>query len=288
VNLTVTVPKTAKVSLSAIRGDVAASGITGGLDMSAIHGDVHLNSIGGTVQVHLSNNRHDFSAHQIEGDLITDGNCNDLTVSEIKGRFSINGQIFGEVHVENITGPVSVHTSITDVQIAALPGDMTFDSDNLRVNESKGLTHVVTHSKDIDLNQIYGDSYVENRDGRIAIEPAGVFSVEAKNSKGDVELTLPPNASANVSGRTHNGDIINEYGLNISGEEDKSVSGHIGSGTARIDLTSSNGDLRIKKGPALPAAPSVANAPSVPTPPAPPNAKHLKPPSAPPAEPVTQ
>ena len=288
VNLTVTVPKTAKVSLSAIRGDVAVSGIGGGLDMSAIHGDVHLNSIAGTVQVHLSNNRHDLSAHQIDGDLIADGNCNDLTVSEIKGRFSINGQIFGEVHVENIAGPVSVHTSITDVQIAALPGDLTFDSDNLRVNESKGLTHVVTHSKDVDLNQIYGDSYVENRDGRIAIEPAGVFSVEAKNSKGDVELTLPPNASANVSGRTHNGDIINEYSLNISGEEDKSVSGRIGSGQARIDLTSSNGDLRIKKGPALPAAPTVANAPSVPTPPAPPNAKHLKPPSVPPAQPVTQ
>jgi DUF4097 and DUF4098 domain-containing protein YvlB len=289
VNLTITVPKTAKVTLNAARGDVAVSGIGGGLDMTAARGDVHLNSITGSVQAHLSNNKHDFSAHQVDGDLIVDGNTNDLTISEIKGRFSIGGDMFGEVHVENVSGPVSVHTSRTDVQIAALPGDLSFDSENLRVNESKGLVHVVTRSKDIDLSQIYGDSYVENRDGRIAIEPAGVFSVEAKNSKGDVELTLPPNASANVSGRTHNGDIVNEYGLSISGEEDKTVSGKIGSGQARIDLSSSNGDLRIKKGPALPAAPSVANAPTAPTPPVPPNSKHLKaPPKELPAEPVTQ
>jgi len=289
VNLTITVPKTAKVTLNAGRGDIAVSGIGGGLDMTANRGDVHLNSITGTVQAHLSNNKHDFSVHQVDGDLIADGNTNDLTISEIKGRFSIHGDMFGEVRVENVTGPVSVHTSRTDVQIASLPGELTFDSDNLHVNESKGLVHVITRSKDIDLNQIYGDSYVENRDGRIAIEPAGVFSVEAKNNKGDVELTLPPNASANVSGRTHNGDIVTEYGLDIRGEEDKSVSGKIGSGQAMIDISSSNGDLRIKKGPALPSAPSVSSAPGVPTAPVPPNAKRLKaPPKDLPAEPVTQ
>ena len=148
---------------------------------------------------------------------------------------------------------------------------------------------VVTRSKDIDLSQIYGDSYVENHDGRIAIEPAGVFSVEAKNNKGDVELTLPPSTSATVNGRTHNGDIVTDYGLDINGEENKSVSGKIGSGQAKIEISSSNGDLRIKKGPALPSAPSVANAPTAPTAPLPPNAKHLKaPPKDLPAEPITQ
>lgn len=289
VNLTVTVPKSAKVSINAGRGDVSVAGLGAGLDISAMHGDVHLNAITGTVQVHLSNNRHDFAVHQVDGDLIADGNCNDLTVSEIKGRLSTNGQIFGEVHVENVTGPVSIHTSVTDVQIAALPGDLNFDSDNLRVNESKGLVHIVTRSKDIDLNQIYGDSYVENRDGRVAVEPAGAYGVEVKNNRGDVELTLPPNASANVNGRTHNGDIVTEYGLTVSGDQDKTVSGKIGSGQARIDLSTSNGDLRIKKGPAMPSTPSVGKPPTPPVPPPSPNAKHLKAPVEQlRAQPVTQ
>jgi DUF4097 and DUF4098 domain-containing protein YvlB len=288
VNLTVTVPKTAKVTVNAGKGDVTAAGLGGGISVSSANGDMHLNSITGSVMVHFSNGRHDFSAHQIDGDLTADGNCNDLTLSEIKGRVSTSGQIFGEVHIENVTGPVSIHTSVTDVQVAELPGDLTFDSDNLRVNESKGLVHVVTHSKDVDLNQIYGDSYVEDRDGRISIEPTGPYNVEAKNNKGDVELTLPPNASGTVDGRTHNGDIVTEFGLAVSGDEDKSVSGRIGSGSSKIYLNTSNGDIHIKKGPAFPSAPVIPNPPTAPGTPAPPNARHLTPPKAPAPPPVAQ
>ncbi len=288
VNLTVTVPKSARVTLNAGKGDVSVAGLGAGLSVSAGRGDTHLNAITGSVQAHLSNNKHDFSAHQVDGDLTADGNCNDLTLSEIKGRVSMNGQIFGQVHVENITGPVSVHTSVTDVQIAALPGDLTFDSDNLRVNESKGLVRVVTRSKDVDLSQVYGDSYVEDRDGRISVEPAGAYNIEVKNSKGDVELTLPPNASGTVDGHTHNGEIVTEFGLTVNGDEDKSVSGRIGSGNSRIVLSTSNGDINIKKGQAYPAVPEVPNTPVPPGAAAPPNARHLKPPKAPAPPPVAQ
>jgi DUF4097 and DUF4098 domain-containing protein YvlB len=158
----------------------------------------------------------------------------------------------------------------------------------LRVTESKGLVHVVTRSKDVDLSQIYGDSYVEDRDGRVSVEPAGAFNVEAKNSKGDVELTLPPNGSGSVDGRTHNGDIVTEFSLSVSGEQDKSVTGKIGSGSSRIVLSASNGDLRIKKGPAFPAAPTPSNAQAPSATPAPPNARHLNAPKALPPQPITQ
>jgi DUF4097 and DUF4098 domain-containing protein YvlB len=289
VNLTVTVPKTAKVTVNAAKGDVTAAGLGAGINLSSTNGDTHLNSIAGSVLVHFSNGRHDFSAHQIAGDLSADGDCNDFTLSEIKGRVSTRGDIYGEVHVENVTGPLSIHTSRTDVQIAELPGDLTFDSDNLHVNESKGLVRVVTHSKDVDLSQIYGDSYVENRDARISVEPAGPFSVEAKDSKGDVEVTLPPNASGSVNVHTHNGDIVSDYPLPNSPEgENKTAAFTIGSGSSKIVLSSDNGDVRIKKGSAFPAAPPVPGAPDVPAAPAPPNARHLKPPKAPVPPPVTQ
>jgi DUF4097 and DUF4098 domain-containing protein YvlB len=288
-NLTVTVPRSAKLTVDAARGDVTAAGLGAGVNISAPHGDVHLGSITGLVQVHLANDKHDFSAHQVEGDISADGHCSDLTLSEIKGRVTMNGEIFGEVHMENVSGPISVHTSVTDLQVAALPGDLTLNSDDLRVTEAKGQVRVTTHSKDVDLNQIYGDSYVENRDGRIAVEPAGAYGVEAKNSKGDVEVTLPPNASATVNGHTRNGDIITEFGLSIIGEESKTVTGRIGSGGSKITLDAQNGDLRIKKGSAFPAAPplppSVAAAPKTP---AAPNASHLKTPKALPPHPVAQ
>ena len=260
-NLTVTVPKSAKVTVNAGRGDVTAAGLGVGISVSAPHGDVHLSAITGSVQVHSSNGKHDLSAHQVDGDLTIEGDCNDLTFSEIKGKITQNGEILGDVHLENISGSVHLHTTVTDLELASLPGDMTLNSDDLRIAEAKGPVHVVTHSKDIDLSQIYGDSYVEDRNGRISVEPAGNYGVEAKNTKGDVEVTLPPNVSATVNARTHNGEIISDYPLPSTEGENKLATFTIGSGGARIALSAENGDVHIKKGattyPAAPPAPQL-------------------------------
>jgi hypothetical protein len=113
--------------------------------------------------------------------------------------------------------------------------------------------------------------------------------VEAKNSKGDVEITLPPDASATVNGSTHNGEVVTDYGLTVSGDEDKMVSGRIGAGAARIVLSADNGDLHIRKGQALPAAtPAAATVPAAPAAPNVPNGRHLKSSKTLPAQPFTQ
>ncbi len=253
VNLTVTVPKTAKVTVNAGKGDVTVSGLGAGITVTA-RGDLQLNSIAGPVEAHFLHGHHDFSAHDIQGDLTLDGDSSDITFSEITGKVAQSGEVIGGAHMENIHGPLHMHTSVTDLEVAELPGDLTLSSDELRVNQAKGLVRVATRSKDIDLNQIYGDCAVEDRDGDISIEPAGAYAVEAKNSKGDVELTLPPNASATVNARTHNGDIVSDYAIQPTQGEDKSVTFRVGSGSFLIALSADNGDVRIKKGPAFPSA----------------------------------
>ena len=286
-NLTVALPKSARVTVNAGRGTVTAAGLGSGANITAQHGDIHLNTITGSVQVHFSTDKGDFSAHQVDGDITADGRCNDLTLSEVHGRIALNGDIFGEAHMENLTGPIHLHTSVTDLEIASLPGDMTLNDEDLRVTESKGQVRVVTHSKNIDLSQIYGDTYVEDRDGNISISPAGTFNVEAKSTrgKGDIELTLPPNVSAAINAFTRNGDILSDYEVNVPEGESKKVALTVGSGGAKINLSTDVGDVRIKKGSAFPTAPSVsANPPKTPVPP---DAPHLKAPKTP-AEPVTQ
>lgn len=291
VNMTIVVPKGAQLTVTAGRGDVTAAGLDAGATINESHGDVHLSTIKGSVQVHFSNDRGDFAAHAIDGDISADGRCNDLTLSEVKGKILINGDIFGEAHMENLTGPVHLHTSVTDLEFGALPGDMTLNDDDLRVTEAKGPVRVTTKSKNVDLTQIYGESYVENRDGDVSIAPAGPYAIDAtiKSGHGDMEITLPPNASANVDGRTQNGDIVSDFPLTISGDESKTVTGRIGGGAAKIVLSTDVGDVRIKRGsgfPATPPAPAVSS--SAPMPPTPPNARHLRAPKAPPAAPVVQ
>jgi DUF4097 and DUF4098 domain-containing protein YvlB len=285
VDLTFTVPKSARVTVNSGWGDVTAAGLGAGLDVTA-RGDIHLSSITGPVVAHFVNGLHDeFSAHDVQGDLTLEGDLNDLTLSEIKGRVTQNGRLLGDVHFEAISGPVSVHTSVSTIELQALPGDLTLDNDDLRVTDMQGPVRVVTRSKDIDLSQVNGDTYVEDRNGAIRVEPAGNYGVEAKDQKGDVEITLPPAASATVNGRTHNGDIVTDFGLQVSGDEDKTVNGSIGSGTARIVLSTDNGDLHIKQGQGFAAATPEPGAPAAPNAP---KGPHLKSPKAPPPPPVTQ
>jgi len=286
-NLTVAIPRSARVTVNAGRGDVTAAGLGAGANITAAHGDIHLNTITGSVQVHFSTDKGDFSAHQIDGDITADGRCNDLTLSEIHGKIVLNGDIFGEAHMENLTGQIHLHTSVTDLELGSLPGDMTLNDEDLRVTEARGNVRVMTHSKNVDLSQIYGDTYVEDRDGNISLEPAGTYNIDAKSTsgKGDIELSLPPNASASITAYTHNGDILSDYPVSLPEGESKKAAFSVGSGGAKISLSTDVGDVRIRKGSGFPPAPSVSSNP--PKPPTPPNAPHLKAPKNP-AEPVTQ
>jgi hypothetical protein len=78
---------------------------------------------------------------------------------------------------------------------------------------------------------------------------------------------------------------VSDFRLTVTGDEDKTVSGKIGSGSAHIELSTSNGDLHIKKGSAVPAAPAPPNPPNAP---ASPKAPHLKSTAPLPQQPVTQ
>jgi DUF4097 and DUF4098 domain-containing protein YvlB len=287
-NLTVTVPKSARVTVNAGHGDITAAGLNSGLNLTASHGDVHLNSIAGGVQVHFPSGRHDFSAHQIDGDLTADGDINDLTLSEIKGKVTQSGEILGDVHIENTAGPIHLHTSVTDLQVDNLIGDLTLNSDDLRVTEAKGPVRVTTHSKDVDLSEIYGDTTVEDRDGTISIEPAGSYSVDAKNNKGDIQLTLPPNASASVSVHTRNGDIVSDYAIPSTDDENKVASFQIGAGGAKIVLNTDNGDVHVKKGSEFPSTPPAPGKNEEGRAPVAPAAPRLKAPKPIPPQPVTQ
>jgi len=106
--------------------------------------------------------------------------------------------------------------------------------------------------------------------------------VQVSNSKGDVNLTLPPGASGTVDGNTRNGQIVTDYALTVSGQVNQTVTGRIGSGGPKFVLSAIDGDLRIRRGP-----------PAPPQPPAPgsevsQHVRHLRPPPSGPVEPVAQ
>jgi DUF4097 and DUF4098 domain-containing protein YvlB len=290
-NLTLTVPRSASVNVTAGHGGVTVAGLGGNVDVEVQHGDLETTAIQGHVHARLSNHG-DFSAHDIQGDVTVEGNGGDVTISDIHGKIDLQGDYTGDTHLERADQSVHFHSSRTDLELARLPGDLSLNGDSLHATQVVGPVRVVcSRSKDIEMSQVYGDTYIEDRDARVELDMAGSYPVEVKNEKGDVEVSLPPNAAQTVDARTHNGDIVSDFALEISGDNDKTMTGNIGKGGPKLVLSTEHADLRLRKGdevaplsslsvpPKAPAAPKAPPAPGVP---------HLKPSKGAEATPVTQ
>jgi len=288
-NLVITVPKTASVNVTANRGGVTVAGLSGNVDAEVQHGDLEATSIIGHVHGRLSNNG-DFSVHDIQGDVSLEGSGGDLTLSDIHGKVNLQGEYGGDVHLERVDQTIHFHSSRTDMELGRLPGDMSMSMDNLHVTQVVGPVRIVTHSKDIEMNQVFGEVHIEDKNARVELEMAGSYPVEVKNMKGDVEVSLPAGSGVTVDARTKNGDIVSDFPLSIMGDESKTASGIIGKGGPQLSLSTEHADLRIRKGgdavavPAAPAPPKLTVVPSAPKAPsapkvvgAPPAVPHLKP-----------
>ena len=284
-NLSITLPKSASVNVTTNHGGVTVAGLAGNVDGDVQHGDFEATAIQGRVHAKLSNNG-DFSVHDIQGDVSLEGSGGDLTLSDIHGKVNLQGEYGGDIHLERVDQTVHFHSSRTDLEFARLPGDMSMSMDNLHATQVIGPVRIVTHSKDLELSQVFGDTHIEDKNARVELDMAGSYPVEVKNMKGDIEISLPNGSGVNVDARTRNGDIVSDFPLSIMGDENKTATGTVGKGGPQLTLSTEHADLRIRKGgdavaipavPAMPKMPVVPAMPKVPNMPKVPGVPHLKP-----------
>jgi DUF4097 and DUF4098 domain-containing protein YvlB len=267
---------------------VTVEGLKGNVDVTSGHGDVKLDSIGG--DVHARMNHGDFSAHQVDGHAFMDGHVDDVTLSEIKGPVALDGEFFGDTHLEQVGSTVHFHTTRTDLDIPKLGGDLTMDSSDLTANQASGPVRIVTRSKNIDLSQVAGDTHIENSDGDVnVVASAPLGNVQITNRTGGLTLTVPDNSNFTVNASTtEDDDLEADFPLQMTTSGDRrTLQGTVGHGGVRLDLTTTHGNLQLKKGSdARAEAPEKPEKPEKPEAPAPP--RHLKAPKTPTPEPTVQ
>ena len=289
VDLTLQVPEKSFATINAGHGDITVEGLKNNVDVNDNHGDVKLDSIGG--DVHARMNHGDVSAHQIDGHAFVDGHSDDVTLSEIKGQVVLDGEFFGDTHLEQVGANVHFHTSRTDLDIPRLGGDLTMDSSDLTASQVTGPVRIVTRSKNIDLSQVAGDMHIENSDGDVNVVSAvPLGNVQIANRSGALTLTVPENASFSITASTtEDDDLSTDFPLQTSTSGDRrTLQGTVGHGGVKLELTTSHGNLELKKGSATPLPP-----PAPPAPPATPKApeapaRHFKAPKGTPPEPTAQ
>ena len=257
VDLIITVPAASGQTVTANHGDLHISNIKGTVNMTANHGDMEVSAITGPVIAHIQNSKSSFTAHSITGPLSLDGKGDDVTIAEIEGSVSMQGDFFGDTHLEHIRGTFKFHSSRTDFQLARLDGEASFGDDDLSADQALGPVLLSTRNRNITLDRITGDVTVTNRNGKIDITsapPTGNISIE--NRSGEVNLTLPDQAAFHVNAETTDADIENDFSFPVSEQgSHKSVSGTVGKGTSNIKISNTQDNISIKRASIAPLAP---------------------------------
>ena len=250
VDLTVTVPDFGQTTVNAGHGDVHITEMKSSVNVTANDGDVDINNVEGGVTARINHRDSTFSANTITGDVSMKGNADDLNLAGITGTVTLEGDFYGDTHLEHISGPTAFRTSRTTFSFAKLDGtvDITPEAE-LTGNGIVGPTTLTTRSRNITLQQMAGDVTVTDSNGTVDLTSVTLGDLAVNNRSGAVTVTVPAGSGFRVDATTTEGEISNDFGL--SPEESGSrnnVHATVGTGRARISVATTHGDLAIRKG----------------------------------------
>jgi len=273
-DLSITVPAFAMTTISANHGDVNVSDINSPVTVTANHGDIELNGIKGAVMARINHRDSSFSAHHIDGDVEVHGHADDVSATDISGHLSLEGEFYGDTHLERLRGPMTFHTTRTQFSVERLDGEINISPNSeLSATDIVGPTTLKTRSRNISLDRVAGDVEVTNSDGSVEVTsalPLGNISVQ--NRSGEVNVTVPEHSGFVVDAETRDAEIENDLGLHTTNQNSRvDLAGQVGSGGPKITLRTTHFDIGIHQkliAPAPPATPKPPAAPKAPKPPA--------------------
>jgi len=180
------------------------------------------------------------------------GTYADITVDGVQGPISAE-TVNGEVNVRGGKGIITLHSIQGGVTLADASGRIEVNS----VNEDVELTNVSgeiklettngnvmmtgIQSSSVDAGTINGDVVYEG-----TVKDGGSYSFGSHN--GDISVSIPEGANVTVTTATANGDIDASFALPLTsttGKHRKTFK--IGSGSARMDLESFQGDIEMRR-----------------------------------------
>jgi DUF4097 and DUF4098 domain-containing protein YvlB len=251
-DMEVYVPRQAALDVASRRGDLNVTDRKADVKISGQRGDVALNDVTGAVKINLE--KGSVRVSNVTGDVDIDGRIDDASVDNVNGAVRLNGDYFDSIRVSKITKTVSFKSTHSDITVASVPGDLEISGDSLRGADMTGPSRLVLRSKEVYLDNVSGDLQVESTNGDIEVHassklPLGNMTITGR--KGDVTLTLPPNAGFQLDATTRKGDITSDFGnvkINERGGGTSTATGTIGNGAGKVVINADMGDIKVTKG----------------------------------------
>jgi cell wall-active antibiotic response 4TMS protein YvqF len=273
VDLNVSLPRKAALTIAAQRGDVNVNGRDGNVEIADQRGDVSVEDINGDVTLNMDRSAVNMGhssvrVSQVSGDVTVQGKSNDVSIADVKGAVKINGDVSDGLKLSKIGKTVNFKSSRTDLEFSKLDGDLDLDSDSLRGDNLFGPVRLSTRSKDVSLDSVSGDVRIQDENSGVQVGLKAPGNVQIDNRNGDITLGVPDKVGFKVEARSRGGEVQADFaGVNVTNtDEDGKASGTFGNGAMHVVLNSEHGNITVHK-----REMENASVPAVPVPPKPPH-----------------
>jgi len=218
----------------------------GRISLENINGDVEVNGISGNTVEVLAVKKAGSEAYLAKMEIVIDAKPGAIRIetrhpnSGIKGMFN-----WGQDNSGSVRYTLSVPTHAVLDEIESVNG-------NVSIAGVDGLVKASTVNGEVSASGLLSDASLETVNGGIEarfdrLQDGQKASCESVN--GRVVVYLPADADAAVSAETINGGIDGaDFGLKVDkGFVGRELEGDIGSGSARLSLSTVNGSIKIRK-----------------------------------------
>jgi DUF4097 and DUF4098 domain-containing protein YvlB len=186
------------------------------VDVETVSGDAELREIGGDLEVST-----------VSGDIKIKTATSNVRSKTVSGDISIRS-VHGDVDVNTTSGEVEVHDLNGSFEAESVSGDV----------ELIGFSQ----SDRIDVKTISGDIALSG-----GLETAGTYRIDS--TSGNVDFAIRSTGGFELLTETLSGDLECDFYVMVSGGriDPKSLSGIVGDGAARLSVSTTSGDIRIRK-----------------------------------------
>ena len=168
----------------------------------------------------------------------------------------------GEINVETIGGEVLVEGGQGRISVRSIQGEVM-------VRGARGRLEAVTVNEGVVLEDVEGEVYVETTNGDVTLRDVRSSWVRATTVNGDVEyfgtilddgsygfsthngdleVTVAEDANVTVSVSTFHGEFESDFPVRLTGTtRDRQFNFTLGSGQARLELESFNGEITLRR-----------------------------------------
>jgi DUF4097 and DUF4098 domain-containing protein YvlB len=162
----------------------------------------------------------------------------------------------GAVRAENLRGSLDVQTSNGSIEVQNLEGSASLHTSNGRVHaeDVRGSLEADTSNGGIHVRLAKPEAgrpvKLETSNGPIELtmEAVNQNEIRASTSNGGITVHLPGDIGANLTAHASNSSISTEFEVATHGTLEKHhLEGKIGAGGPAIELTTSNGSIRLMK-----------------------------------------